>query len=329
MTKSFAGAAVPTFLTTPMGTSDTSMTVNAIAGFPDTTVGDFVICVDRGNDFEEKILCSGYGTSTISVAAGGRGYDGTTAQTHSVNATVICTLDATTIQGHENFVNAVGTVNPTASAVGDSVAEGTSGKPADAAHRHAREAFLTGVVTTSLPGDTSSDGTAASSARADHRHGREAGSPSKAGIIEMFGGGTAPTGAAFCQGQALSRTSFATLFAVIGTTFGAGDGSTTFNLPDFRGVSPMGAGTGTHTGTTTRAMGAFYGAESTGHQVIHSHTVTGMTIAITQTTHTHDTDAAGNSANPSVFTLPSGGSQIQGYTGSGTAYEMFWSAGEQ
>ena len=46
---------------------------------------------------------------------------------------------------------------------------------------------------------------------------------------------TAPTGWLFCDGSAISRTAFSALFALIGSTYGAGDGSTTFNVPDFRG----------------------------------------------------------------------------------------------
>ena len=65
----------------------------------------------------------------------------------------------------------------------------------------------------------------------------------------MYGGEAAPTGWLLAAGSAVSRTTYATLFAAIGTTYGAGDGSTTFNLPDFRGVFPKG------TGTTTRAAG--------------------------------------------------------------------------
>lgn len=51
------------------------------------------------------------------------------------------------------------------------------------------------------------------------------------GAIIPFGGDTAPTGYLLCDGSAVSRTTYADLFAVIGTKFGPGDGSTTFNLP--------------------------------------------------------------------------------------------------
>ena len=51
----------------------------------------------------------------------------------------------------------------------------------------------------------------------------------------MYGAASAPTGWLLCDGSAVSRSTYATLFALIGTTYGAGDGSTTFNVPDMRG----------------------------------------------------------------------------------------------
>ena len=57
-----------------------------------------------------------------------------------------------------------------------------------------------------------------------------------------------PAGYLFCGGQAVSRVTYAALFAIVGTTFGAGDGSTTFNVPELRGEFLRGAGTNQHTG---------------------------------------------------------------------------------
>lgn len=54
------------------------------------------------------------------------------------------------------------------------------------------------------------------------------------GAILPFAGISAPTGFLMCDGTAVSRSAYATLFSVIGTAFGSGDGSTTFNLPDYR-----------------------------------------------------------------------------------------------
>lgn len=55
------------------------------------------------------------------------------------------------------------------------------------------------------------------------------------GSVMPYAGATEPSGWLFCYGQAVSRTTYADLFAAISTTYGAGDGSTTFNLPDLRG----------------------------------------------------------------------------------------------
>lgn len=65
--------------------------------------------------------------------------------------------------------------------------------------------------------------------------GSGSGSGVPAGAILAYGGSTAPDGYLFADGSAVSRTDYADLFAVYGTTFGAGDGSTTFNLPDYTG----------------------------------------------------------------------------------------------
>ena len=56
-----------------------------------------------------------------------------------------------------------------------------------------------------------------------------------AGMLFPFAGASAPTGYLLCHGQAVSRTTYADLFTAIGTTYGTGDGSSTFNLPDLRG----------------------------------------------------------------------------------------------
>lgn len=60
------------------------------------------------------------------------------------------------------------------------------------------------------------------------------------GSLTLWSTDTAPSGWLLCYGQAVSRTDYATLFGVIGETFGVGDGSTTFNIPDLRGRFPLG-----------------------------------------------------------------------------------------
>lgn len=60
------------------------------------------------------------------------------------------------------------------------------------------------------------------------------------GMLAPFAGASAPDGWLLCAGQAVSRSTYAALFAVVSTTYGSGDGSTTFNLPDLRGRTAVG-----------------------------------------------------------------------------------------
>jgi microcystin-dependent protein len=84
------------------------------------------------------------------------------------------------------------------------------------------------------------------------------------GAVAHFAMNTAPTGWLKANGAAVSRTTYATLFAAIGTTFGVGDGSTTFNLPDLRGEFMRGwdDGRGIDTG---RAFGSAQSGDIQGH----------------------------------------------------------------
>lgn len=66
------------------------------------------------------------------------------------------------------------------------------------------------------------------------------------GAIQAYGGAEAPRGWLLCDGSAVSRTAYSELFAKIGTAFGPGDGSTTFNVPDLREAVPVGAGESTN-----------------------------------------------------------------------------------
>lgn len=95
-----------------------------------------------------------------------------------------------------------------------------------------------------------------------------------AGAVIMSAALATPSGYLYCNGQAVSRTAFASLYAAIGTNYGAGDGSTTFNVPDFRGTFARGwdNGRGLDPG---RAFGT--GGVASGFQAdafgVHSHSV--------------------------------------------------------
>ena len=71
------------------------------------------------------------------------------------------------------------------------------------------------------------------------------------GTVAMYGGASAPTGWLLCDGSAVSRSVYSLLFTAIGTTYGAGDGTTTFNLPDLRGRVAVGYAAGGKTEVAT------------------------------------------------------------------------------
>ena len=89
------------------------------------------------------------------------------------------------------------------------------------------------------------------------------------GSIWSFAGSSAPSGWFFCDGSAVSRSSYASLFSVIGTEYGSGDGSTTFNLPDMQGRVPVGVASGGK--TEVNALGNNEGLAATLRNVAHLH----------------------------------------------------------
>jgi len=90
------------------------------------------------------------------------------------------------------------------------------------------------------------------------------------GMMSLWGGATAPADWLLCDGTAYSRTTYANLFTAIGTTFGTGDGTTTFNVPNTAGRTVRGVGTSSWTGngsgaagTTAVSLGASGGGDGT------------------------------------------------------------------
>lgn len=94
------------------------------------------------------------------------------------------------------------------------------------------------------------------------------------GVIWDYGGSAAPAGWLICDGTAIDRTTYANLFAIIGTAFGVGNGVTTFNIPDYRRRVSVGAG-GSGTATLANTVGSTGGEErhtlSTAELATHTH----------------------------------------------------------
>lgn len=117
------------------------------------------------------------------------------------------------------------------------------------------------------------------------------------GAVNMWVTGTAPSGWLLCQGQAVSRSTYSGLFAVLGTTYGAGDSSTTFNLPDLRGRVPMGAGTGRNVADSADLTARTLGAKISDDESVtltalqsglRAHGHSGSTVSISDPGHQHN-----------------------------------------
>ncbi len=169
------------------------------------------------------------------------------------------------------------------------------------------------------------------------------------GIVIPYAGSAAPTGFLLCDGSAVSRTTYAALFAVTSTTYGVGNGSTTFNLPDLRSRSVLGAGTAptkvatfasrssnviTVTGLSNAANNEF----QTGQAVLYaapSGAMTGLTdnttyyvVRVSNLTFSLATSLA-NAQNGTVISLSSDGTGTQTFTLTLTARTAGTTGGEE
>ncbi len=140
------------------------------------------------------------------------------------------------------------------------------------------------------------------------------------GAVVAYASGTVPPGFLLCDGQAVSRTTYADLFSIIGTTFGSGDGSTTFNVPDLRDQFIRGRSATRQLGSKQAGSVGFHthAVNDPGHahsatQPVHAHSLTlnAHSHAVTDPQHTHVTTTG--SANVTV-----GGGAGVAYPGNGS-----------
>jgi len=152
-----------------------------------------------------------------------------------------------------------------------------------------------------------------------------------AGSLFAYGGSSAPSGFLLCYGQAVSRATYSVLFGIVGTSYGVGDGSTTFNLPDLRGRVPVGAdamgGSAANrtqrstTVTTTNASPTVTPASMTGlavgMRIMSANIPAGTTItAIGSTTVTASANATASAAGTAArFSMLANDAEVLGAAG--------------
>src|SRR5574337_1130553 len=150
---------------------------------------------------------------------------------------------------------------------------------------------------------------------------------SPAGAVLMFAGASVPSGWLLCNGQAVSRTTYANLFAAIGTTFGTGDGSTTFNVPNFETKIPrmqaasMGGtgGSSTHTHTTAHDHQIDGGSTAAHAQIVIPSSASPVfgrinRISVPSWTETNELQISANGSTTTGSTASTNGAAVKGQT---------------
>lgn len=139
------------------------------------------------------------------------------------------------------------------------------------------------------------------------------------GMVTMTAANTAPSGWLLCNGSAISRTTYADLFTAIGTTYGVGDGSTTFNIPDLRGRVAVGTDSSQ---TEFDVLGETGGSKTqtltTAQLPLHSHSTPALSGTFTSgnpsANHTHSGSTTSDSHYHSTNTAGDASSYLSGST---------------
>ena len=258
--REYAGNAPPTTLSSGIDNATLTIPITNGTGWPTGVIGPFFAVIDKGLSTEEKVKVASRTANVLTVIAGGRGQDGTAAATHASGAAIEHVLTADDL----NVMN-------------QHIADPTLDHHTQYYNLARHSALVHGTAMLDVAALTAIITPPA--------------------MMAPYAGAAAPSGWLLCNGAAVSRATYAALYAALGgasSPYGQGDGTTTFNVPDTRGRALMGAGTGT--GLTARVLGAAIGTESftiaVANMPNHRHQVNnhdhGATVAAESQQHTHD-----------------------------------------
>lgn len=306
--RSYKGAPVTTTINSNISNSATSVTVVSVTGWP--TTFPFFAVLSPGTSKEEKVSVTGVTSTTLTIV---RAQDDTAASAHDAGATIYPVFTAADANEANLIASAMTTKGDVIGTDGNTInrlAVGTNTHVLQA-DSTATNGFKWGQVATA--GIADSAVTSAKIADGTIVLGDLAAALQAflvpTGSINAWSTNTAPTGWQLCDGTAVSRTTYATLYAVIGDTYGAGDGSTTFNLPDLKGRAIVGRdSTQTEFDSLAETGGAKTHTLTSSEMPAHVHAISAYSHATTSTadlshTHTFSGTVAGDGAHSHSITI--------------------------
>jgi len=298
--KSYKGAPVSTTLSALLGAGSTSCTVGSVTGWP--TTFPFYVVIEPGTSREEKVRVTGATGTTLTIV---RAQDDTTAVEHPSASTVYVVFTALEADEANQIASAMTTKGDLVTTDGSTInrlAVGATNTHVLQVDSTATNGIKWGQVATAGIADSAvtsakiADGTIVLADLAAAL--QEFLVP--VGSINAWSTNTAPTGWQLCDGTAVSRTTYAALFAVIGETYGAGDGSTTFNLPNLKGRAIVGRDSSqTEFDTLAETGGAKTHTLTTAEIPAHQHNISAYTHTVNQSNAlgTHDHTFSGTVAS--------------------------------
>lgn len=255
--RKYSAVAAETTLGTNATSSITTIQVNATTGFPLTT--PYTLVIDADLSTAEIVTVTEVAGLELTVV---RGEDGTTAQAHSSGSSVRHLATARDLREPQQHIEASTNVHglgPTAAVVGTDTAQVLTGKEISGLANTITDIAVesvTGLEEALLADDVALAAEAATRAAADTANANAIAAEATAraaadlsaillaappGVINPYAGASAPSGWLLCDGSAVSRTTYAALFAVVSTTFNTGgEAGTDFRLPNLKGKIPVG-----------------------------------------------------------------------------------------